>query len=99
MKISLAFCYVFVIAALSPFTTNICSGAGELDSLNLNLPYSGSFAGVYATAVQWDGKILIGGYFDSILGQPRTNIARLNADGSLDTSFNLNSYDVSIVEA
>lgn len=37
--------------------------------------------------LQPDGKILIGGFFDSVQGQPRHNIARLNADGSLDTSF------------
>lgn len=37
--------------------------------------------------VQPDGKILIGGYFTSYNGVPRNGIARLNADGTLDTSF------------
>ncbi len=42
---------------------------------------------IYAAACQSDGKILIGGLFDNINGTPRNNIARLNADGSLDSSF------------
>ena len=40
-------------------------------------------------ALQPDGKILIGGLFDSVDGQPRSGAVRLNSDGSLDTSFNL----------
>jgi hypothetical protein len=40
--------------------------------------------------VQPDGKILIGGGFTSYNGDPNANdyIARLNSDGTLDTSFN-----------
>jgi len=51
----------------------------------------GSFSGVFALAIQADGKILVGGIFTSIGGQPRNNIARLNADGTLDTAFNPNA--------
>ena len=46
---------------------------------------------VYATAVQPDGKILIGGSFSNVLGVARNNIARLNTDGTLDTAFNPNA--------
>jgi len=42
---------------------------------------------VYALAVQADGKILIGGTFDTVEDVGRTNIARLNPNGSLDTNF------------
>jgi len=35
-------------------------------------------------AVQPDGKILVAGWFSSVNGQPRNNLARLNPDGSLD---------------
>ena len=42
---------------------------------------------VNAIAVQPDGKILIGGSFTSINGTARSRLARLNADGSLDTAF------------
>jgi len=46
------------------------------------------FIRVSAIAVQPDGKILIGGHFNSYNGVSRNGIARLNSDGSLDTSFN-----------
>jgi len=39
---------------------------------------------VSALAVQPDGKVLIGGSFNVVLGKQRINIARLNADGTLD---------------
>jgi len=44
--------------------------------------------GVYSLALQTDGKILLGGTFTSLCGQARNFIGRLNADGTLDTSFN-----------
>lgn len=40
-----------------------------------------------AMAVQSDGKILIGGGFSTVGGEPRRGIARLNADGGLDGEF------------
>lgn len=42
---------------------------------------------IRAIALQPDGKILIAGTFSVIGGQPRINLARLNADGTLDPSF------------
>lgn len=42
---------------------------------------------VNATAVQQDGKIVVGGNFLSFSDKNCTRIARLNADGTLDTSF------------
>ena len=55
---------------------------------------SSAFAGgegvngeVNAVVVQTDGKIVIGGRFTAVNGIPRNNIARLNADGSLDGAF------------
>ncbi len=42
---------------------------------------------VQAILVQEDGKILIAGNFTAIYGSPRSRIARLNADGTLDASF------------
>ena len=41
-----------------------------------------------ALALQDDGKILVGGSFATVGGQPRNAIARLNPDGSLDPDFN-----------
>jgi uncharacterized delta-60 repeat protein len=53
---------------------------------NLN-GLSGSLYTIYSLAVQSDGKVIIGGWFKSLNGVGRTNIARLNADGTLDASF------------
>jgi uncharacterized delta-60 repeat protein len=54
--------------------------------------YKNSAAGsVYCLALQTDGKILLGGEFDEIHGLSRRSIARLNPDGTLDTSFEANA--------
>ena len=50
-------------------------------------PGAGADSTVQTLAVQADGKILIGGWFTSYNGIGRNRIARLNSDGSLDTSF------------
>jgi uncharacterized delta-60 repeat protein len=54
-------------------------------------PGLGPDRGVQSIALQNDGKILIGGYFNSISGAPRQRIARLNADGGLDPTFDAGS--------
>lgn len=46
------------------------------------------YATVQALLVQPDGKILVGGEFGGLGGQPRGNIGRLNPDGSIDPGFN-----------
>ncbi len=46
----------------------------------------GGFIFINTIAVQPDGKILAGGRFNIYNGKPQSHIARLNADGSLDTS-------------
>lgn len=50
-------------------------------------PGAGADKTVYCVARQGDGKILIGGDFQHYNGTAVNRIARLNADGSLDTSF------------
>ncbi len=42
---------------------------------------------VRAIAVQSDGRVLLGGNFSSVGGFPRPFMARLNQDGSIDTTF------------
>jgi uncharacterized delta-60 repeat protein len=54
-------------------------------ALHSNPGYQGS---VVSIAVQADGKILAGGFFTSIGGQPRDNIARLDPVTGLADSFN-----------
>jgi uncharacterized delta-60 repeat protein len=58
---------------------------GSLDA-SFN-PGTGFVGTVYSTAIQSDGKIIVGGTFTSFNGTTRNRIARLNSDGSLDTSF------------
>ncbi len=58
---------------------------GSLDTSFDPNPAADSF--VQTVAIQSDGKIVIGGNFTSINGVGRSRIARLNADGTLDTSF------------
>ena len=48
----------------------------------------GSSPYLHCMALQADGKLLIGGSFTSVGGTGRSRIARLNADGTLDTAFN-----------
>jgi uncharacterized delta-60 repeat protein len=50
---------------------------------------SGVNGRVNAILIAPDGKILIGGDFSTVNGISRSRIARLNADGTLDASFNL----------
>lgn len=50
-------------------------------------PGTGANGAIYAVLAQPDGKIVIGGSFTSYNGTAREYLARLNADGSLDSSF------------
>ncbi|HLM61072.1 MAG TPA: FG-GAP-like repeat-containing protein, partial [Pyrinomonadaceae bacterium] len=43
---------------------------------------------VYRIVLLPDGKVLVGGGFTTVNGSPRGRIARLNADGTLDATFN-----------
>jgi uncharacterized delta-60 repeat protein len=64
---------------------------GRLDqTLDLNIVSDEQGRSVITTALQADGKILIGGRFTSVLGVPRNHIARLNRDGTLDLAFDPN---------
>jgi len=63
---------------------------GTLDT-GFNMGGAGANWYVRSIAVQTDGKIIIGGGFSSYNGTGRNYIARLNADGTLDTSFSTGS--------
>ncbi len=73
------------VDGLSRFGLARLNGDGHLDTtFDAGLP---PFAWVWAIALQNDGKILIGGDFTTVGGIPRYRIARLNNNGSLDTTF------------
>ncbi len=48
---------------------------------------SGMVGQVTSVAIQTDGKLLVGGQFDSYNGTSANKIIQLNSDGSVDTSF------------
>jgi uncharacterized delta-60 repeat protein len=68
------------------------------ESAMFNAVTGGSGSGldpfVYSVAVQADGKILLGGEFRFVFSQPRNYIARLNANGTLDTGFDPNANGI-----
>jgi uncharacterized delta-60 repeat protein len=81
--------------ALQPDGKVLVGGDSFTRRLNANGSLDGSFnpgtgvnAGVRSVALQADGKVLIGGWFSSVNGTNRNGTARLNANGSLDGSFN-----------
>ena len=69
---------------------------GSFDT-GFNSPDTGAPAVTIETiAVQNDGKVLIAGYLSFVNGVSRNGIARLNANGTLDTSFNPGSGAIGI---
>ncbi len=61
---------------------------GTLDAtFNPSPASAGGWSAIYCLAPQADGKILVGGSFTTIAGQPRNNLARLNTDGTVDSTF------------
>jgi uncharacterized delta-60 repeat protein len=59
------------------------------DGRNLDTAFAPNVNGtINCTHVMPDGKILIGGAFSTVNGVARNSIARLNADGTLDETFN-----------
>lgn len=60
---------------------------GTVDSFNPNPNSFGDPTYIFAIAVQTDGKILIGGFFYDVDAVSRFNLARVNADGTLDATF------------
>jgi uncharacterized delta-60 repeat protein len=62
------------------FNTNLALGllAGQA---------SGAQPALYDLVLHQDGRIYIAGFFTAVNGIPRSDVARLNADGTLDLSF------------
>jgi uncharacterized delta-60 repeat protein/prepilin-type N-terminal cleavage/methylation domain-containing protein len=82
------------IIIFGAFTSFNGTALNRIGRLNANGSVDSSFNagtgannGINQVWVQPDGKILLCGYFTAVNGVSRNGIARLNADGSLDTSF------------
>ncbi|MFZ3375663.1 MAG: delta-60 repeat domain-containing protein, partial [Chthoniobacterales bacterium] len=78
--------FLFSLAVLLAGGAAAVRGQSALDGFDPNA--NGT---VHVVVVQPDGKILIGGDFNTVLGVTRNRIARLNADGTLDSAFNPNA--------
>ncbi len=80
---------VLCLAAILCSSPILYAAPGDVDlSFNAGVFTSQFFQDrLTAIAVQPDGKILIGGLFNVVAGVPRNGLARLNADGSVDTGF------------
>lgn len=68
------------IASIGTVDTTFATGTG-VTGTSIN-------TAVRVCNIQSDGKILIGGLFDTYNGYTRKNITRLNTNGSIDLSFN-----------
>jgi uncharacterized repeat protein (TIGR01451 family)/uncharacterized delta-60 repeat protein len=80
-------------ASLNGVNLNDVAELNDDGTVNPAFTASGANGTVYTLAVYStndinSGKILIGGDFTTVNGVPRNHIARLNVDGSLDTTFN-----------
>jgi len=60
---------------------------------------TGFDSNVRSIALQSDGKILVGGFFVSYNDTSQNYITRLNADGSIDTSFNIGTGFYNVVRS
>lgn len=84
--------FVSIVSVLRSTDANGQAGAIDpsFNPTDLGFGYGDGPDGVVTdVAVQTDGKIIIVGSFKTYHGVARSRIARLNADGSLDASFNI----------
>ena len=95
---------LYIVGSFSNFAG---SGFNRLARLNANGTVDATFnvgtgpnSTTYGVAVQPDGKVLVGGFFNAVNGQYARGIARLNTDGTIDPAFtpgtgvNSGVYDV-----
>jgi uncharacterized delta-60 repeat protein len=69
---------------------------GSLDETFAPIPGPDLY-GVWSLALQPDGKLVIGGFFSTVDGVARNNVARLRTDGTVDVRFGTESGVDSVV--
>lgn len=79
---------IVIFAMMFASYSQVTAAPGDVDpSFNPQISWLGGNPFIYAVRVQQDGKIVIAGQFDTVNGESRNDVARLNPDGSLDTNF------------
>ncbi len=74
----------WILLLMAAVVATAQAGPAPEPSLNLSIRTAGQVAAVARDSA---GRTLIGGLFSQVDGVARSNLARLNADGSLDTGF------------
>lgn len=82
------FLFSLLLLTTWSFTSKAQSGALDLTFNTAAAAGTPTGSQIYATAIQSDGRILVGGYFTNYGGSPINGIVRLNANGTRDLSFN-----------
>lgn len=84
--------HLLLVLLLVPFKLSVLSQVGSLDptfnTADINNNLMGANNLVLALAQFPDGKLLVGGQFSRFNNQPALGIVKLNADGSIDNTFN-----------
>ncbi|MBH8557043.1 T9SS type A sorting domain-containing protein [Hymenobacter negativus] len=86
-KILVAGRFVAGAATVAIRTVMRLESTGALDASFAGAEFTGALPTVNTLTVQPDGKVLAGGSFTGYSNTARSNVARLNADGTLDTGF------------
>ena len=88
----------FALTLLVLTFCNVANAAGnEVDLTFTSVPSKDLITNTSELALQPDGKIIIYGDFEVVNGVPKQRFARLNADGTLDTSFSFDPSSMSPV--
>ena len=77
-----------VLGLHGPVSLRSQSPSADTFNPEVGLGWDSAPSSIISMAVQTDGKVLVGGFFETLGGQPRKYIGRLNPDGTLDTGFN-----------
>ncbi|PIV17507.1 MAG: hypothetical protein COS42_04430 [Flavobacteriales bacterium CG03_land_8_20_14_0_80_35_15] len=89
---------LFFLGALLSFVTH-AQNPGDVAQSFGPFPGSGFNATVNAIALQADGKIFVGGWFNSYNGVTENYLIRLNANGTKDATFNTGTGFNAVVRA
>jgi uncharacterized delta-60 repeat protein len=76
-----------VLRVLRYETTGAVDASFSSTTFEVSVNSTGAIVRFNALAVQPDGNVLVGGYFATVSGTARTNMARLTTTGQLDATF------------